>query len=242
MVFAGPSSPASTDSDTESVGKAAFCPIFPGMVSAGPSSPASTDSGTETGGKEGKLVMKSGQNSDQLRRKAMRGLSASLLGFMYLENKKRKLDYNAKLSDFRLAKLGLAGGNTHVTTHLYVKSDVYGFRVVLLEMLTGLQALDLERPSSQQNLVEWARPLCCDKGKLRKIMYARLEGQYPLKAATQAAELILKCLEGDSKARPLMDEVLVALERIDNIRERKKEAKASTSSRPSSHQHHHNHH
>ncbi|KAL0431055.1 UNVERIFIED_CONTAM: putative serine/threonine-protein kinase PIX13, partial [Sesamum radiatum] len=43
--------------------------------------------------------------------------------------------------------------------HLYVKSDVYGFGVVLLEMLTGLRALDTRRPSGQHNLVDWLKPL-----------------------------------------------------------------------------------
>lgn len=137
---------------------------------------------------------------------------------------------------------GYAAPEYIATGHLYVKSDVYGFGVVLLEMLTGLQTLDQNRPGGQQNLVEWARPSLRDKRKLRKIMDPRLEGRYPFKAATQAAEVILKCLEGDPKARPSMDEVLVTLERIHAIRE-KKEAKASTLSRPSSHQqHHHNHH
>ncbi|XP_039170197.1 probable serine/threonine-protein kinase PBL11 [Eucalyptus grandis] len=142
-------------------------------------------------------------------------------------------------TDIGLAKLGLAGGNSHVTTrvigtygyaapeyiatgHLYVKSDLYGFGVVLLEMLTGLQALDNTRPSGQQNLVEWARPSLRDKRKLRKIMDSRLERRYPLKAATQAAELILKCLEGDPNVRPSTDEVLKTLEQINTIRVKKK--------------------
>ncbi|KAF8026312.1 hypothetical protein BT93_F2949 [Corymbia citriodora subsp. variegata] len=153
--------------------------------------------------------------------------------------------------DFRLAKPGPAGGNSHLTTrimgtygyaapeyiatgHLYVKSDVYGFGVVLLEMLTGLQVLNHNRRNGQQNLVEWTRPSLHDSRKLRKIMDPRLKGRYPLKAATEAAKLILKCLVGDPKERPSMDEVLATLEHIDTIREEKKETKASASSRPSS--------
>ncbi|KAK3442064.1 hypothetical protein EUGRSUZ_B02299 [Eucalyptus grandis] len=50
MVFAGPSSPASIDSDTKIVGKTGSCPLLPRMVFAGPSSPASTNSDTKSGG------------------------------------------------------------------------------------------------------------------------------------------------------------------------------------------------
>ncbi|KAL3736452.1 hypothetical protein ACJRO7_025406 [Eucalyptus globulus] len=162
-------------------------------------------------------------------------------------------------SDFGLAKLGPADRNSHVTTrvmgtygyaapeyiatgHLYVKSDVFGFGVVLLEMLTGSRVFDRTRPSGQQNLVEWARPLLHDKRKQRKIMDPILKGRYPLKAATQAAKLILKCLEADPKARPSMEEVLATLENINTIWEKNQETKAGASSRPSSYQHHHNHH
>ncbi|KAK7293504.1 hypothetical protein RJT34_16371 [Clitoria ternatea] len=54
---------------------------------------------------------------------------------------------------------------------------VYGFGVVLLEMLTGMRALDTKRPTGQQNLVEWVKP-CLSNKKLKTIMDAKIEGQY----------------------------------------------------------------
>ncbi|XWS26014.1 hypothetical protein CRYUN_Cryun27aG0117300 [Craigia yunnanensis] len=153
--------------------------------------------------------------------------------------------YNAKLSDFGMAKLGPINGNSHVTTrvmgtygyaapeyvatgHLYVKSDVYGFGVVLLEVLTGLRALDTNRPSGEYNLVEYAKNSLTEKRKLKKIMDPRLEEQYPLKAALQAGKLILNCLKSDPKNRPSMEEVLETLQKISAINEKPKESKAST--------------
>ncbi|NP_001234995.1 protein kinase [Glycine max] len=156
------------------------------------------------------------------------------------------LNFNAKISDFGLAKLGPSGGQSHVTTrvmgtygyaapeyiatgHLYVKSDVYGFGVVLLEILTGMRALDTKRPTGQQNLVEWTKPLLSSKKKLKTIMDAKIVGQYSPKAAFQAAQLTVKCLEHDPKQRPSMKEVLEGLEAIEAIHEKSKESKTRNS-------------
>ncbi|CAL5025954.1 unnamed protein product [Urochloa decumbens] len=149
-------------------------------------------------------------------------------------------NYNAKLSDFGLAKHGPTGGDSHVTTrvmgtygyaapeyvatgHLYVKSDVWGFGVVLLEMLTGLRALDTGRPAQQHNLVDWAKPYLADRRKLARLVDPRLEGQYPSKAALLAAQLTLRCLEGDPRSRPSMAEVVAALEEIEQIKVRRRD-------------------
>ncbi|KAG2241269.1 hypothetical protein Bca52824_096747 [Brassica carinata] len=151
-------------------------------------------------------------------------------------------NFNAKLSDFGLAKHGPINGYSHVTTrvmgtqgyaapeyvatgHLYVRSDVYGFGVVLLELLTGLRALDPNRPSAQHDLVEWAKPVLNQKKKIQKLMDPRLEHKYPLLAVSKTAALILRCLEADPKNRPPMDDVLRELEIVRTIRDEPKQEK-----------------
>ncbi|XP_047154241.1 probable serine/threonine-protein kinase PIX13 [Vigna umbellata] len=140
--------------------------------------------------------------------------------------------FNAKIADFGFAK-ELPGEDSHVITrtmgtrgyiapeyalmgHLSVKCDVYGFGVVLLEILTGMRALDKRRPTGQQNLVKWSKPCLSSEKKLKTIIDGKIEGQYSPKAALQAAQLALKCLEGDPHQRPSMEEVLEGLEAIED--------------------------
>ncbi|KAL3651863.1 hypothetical protein CASFOL_004865 [Castilleja foliolosa] len=154
--------------------------------------------------------------------------------------------YNAKISDFGLAKLGPSGGDTHVTTRVMgtngyaapeylATGDVYGFGVVLLEMLTGLRALDTRRPNGEQNLVDWKKPFLSQRRNLKAVMDTRIEGQYSTKAALQAAQLTLKCLEPEPRNRPSMKEVLDVLLQIAAM-ERPKRSK-SRSTHFSSHHH-----
>lgn len=158
--------------------------------------------------------------------------------------------YTAKISDFGLAKMGPSASQSHVTTrvmgtygyaapeyvatgHLYVKSDVYGFGVVLVEILTGLRALDTNRPSGRHNLVDWIKPYLSDKRKLKNIMDSRLEGKYPSKAALGIAHLALRCIESEHKHRPSMKEVVEILERIEASNEKPREPR-NRSTRPMS--------
>ncbi|GKD01131.1 concanavalin A-like lectin/glucanase [Tanacetum coccineum] len=144
-------------------------------------------------------------------------------------------EFNAKLGHFGLAKSGYEIGKSHVSTRVAgtlgyidphswdtgtsfsVKSDIYGFGVVMLETLTGLPVIDGNRPHDQHNLVEWASSILVDTRELSEIMDPRLEQNYPEESAFECAKLALRCLENNPKDRPSSEELLQSLEQINAL-------------------------
>ncbi|XVE76369.1 hypothetical protein DITRI_Ditri12bG0166900 [Diplodiscus trichospermus] len=148
-------------------------------------------------------------------------------------------NYNAKLSDFGLARDGPIGDRSHVSTrvmgtygyaapeylatgHLTAKSDIYSFGVVLIEILSGRRAVDKNRPTGEHNLVEWAKPYLTSKRRIFHVLDTRLQGQYSLNQAQKAANLALRCLAVKPKFRPIMDEVVTILEQLQVPRDMRK--------------------
>ncbi|KAH9784901.1 putative serine/threonine-protein kinase PBL26 [Citrus sinensis] len=137
-------------------------------------------------------------------------------------------EFNAKLSDFGLAKLGPIGDKTHVssrvmgtygycapeyqrTGQLTVKSDVYTFGVVLLELITGRRAIDTTRPTYEQNLVTWAQPFFKDPNRYPQLADPLLQGEFPVRGLNQAVAVSAMCVQEESSVRPLMSDVVSAL-------------------------------
>lgn len=81
-------------------------------------------------------------------------------------------------------------------------------------MLSGHKAVDKNRPSGEHNLVEWAKPYLANKRKIFRVLDNRLEGQYSMEAAFKATTLALRCLSAEAKFRPRMNEVVTALEQL----------------------------
>ncbi|XP_059666274.1 probable serine/threonine-protein kinase PBL10 [Cornus florida] len=149
-------------------------------------------------------------------------------------------DFNVKLSISESTKVGPLDNEIHVigykppeaaictddelayvspeyvdTGRATAKSDVYSFGVALLEILTGGQAFDKNRPPGECRLVEWIKPYLAGKGKtVVRVMDARIEGQYSVDAALRAATIVRECLETKPMLRPNMDEVVKALEQL----------------------------
>ncbi|KAH0660104.1 hypothetical protein KY289_028852 [Solanum tuberosum] len=145
-------------------------------------------------------------------------------------------DYNAKLSDFGLARDGPEGDQTHVSTrvmgtygyaapeyvmtgHLTMKSDVYSFGVVLLEILSGRKAMDKSQRMGEHNLVSWAKPYLGDKHHFWRIIDTRLRGKFSKKGALKCTEIASLCLRKNPKLRPQMSEIVEMLMRLPSTSE-----------------------
>ncbi|XP_031477357.1 receptor-like serine/threonine-protein kinase ALE2 isoform X3 [Nymphaea colorata] len=140
-------------------------------------------------------------------------------------------DFTPKVSDFGLARAAVEEGSEHISTrvmgtfgyvapeyamtgHLLVKSDVYSYGVVLLELLTGRKPVDMSQPQGQENLVAWARPLLTSKDGLEIIVDPALSGSYPFDTVAKVAAIASMCVQPEVSHRPFMGEVVQALKLV----------------------------
>ncbi|KAE8694084.1 potassium transporter family protein [Hibiscus syriacus] len=97
------------------------------------------------------------------------------------------------------------------------KSDVYGFGVFLLELVSGREASELPSSNSTENLVEWVQS-SQDYSNISSIIDPRLRlgSSFTAEGMEEFIKLTIRCLEPSSERRPTMGHVVTELERILN--------------------------
>ncbi|KAL2896438.1 hypothetical protein RDABS01_038222 [Bienertia sinuspersici] len=140
-------------------------------------------------------------------------------------------NHNAKLGDFGLAlrchiddfrlrstpPAGTIGylDPCYVTPdNLSTKTDVFSFGILLLEIISGRKAIDINH--SPPSVVDWAIPLI-RKGKLLAIYDPRIQPPKDPMVRKQLGVIAAKCVRSNRERRPSMKEVVEALDRLSKL-------------------------
>ncbi|XP_011004155.1 PREDICTED: probable LRR receptor-like serine/threonine-protein kinase At1g67720 [Populus euphratica] len=130
----------------------------------------------------------------------------------------------AKVADFGLSKLAVDGASHvssivrgtvgyldpeyYISQQLTDKSDVYSFGVILLELMSGQEAISNESFGVNcRNIVQWAK-LHIESGNIQGIIDPSLCGEYDIQSMWKIAEKALTCVQPHGHMRPSISEVL----------------------------------
>ncbi|KAF7149202.1 hypothetical protein RHSIM_Rhsim03G0241100 [Rhododendron simsii] len=140
-------------------------------------------------------------------------------------------NFEAKVADFGLAKFS-PDADTHISTRvmgtfgylapeyassgkLTDKSDVFSFGVMLLELITGRQPYDYSKSSTEDSLVDWARPLltrALEAGNFDALVDHWLQKDYNHNEMVRMVSCADSCVSHSARHRPRMSQVVRALE------------------------------
>eukprot|EP00257_Ricinus_communis_P008017 XP_002525187.2 probable LRR receptor-like serine/threonine-protein kinase At1g67720 [Ricinus communis] len=130
----------------------------------------------------------------------------------------------AKVSDFGLSKLALDGASHvssvvrgtvgyldpeyYISQQLTDKSDVYSFGVILLELMSGKEAISNEFGTNCRNIVQWAK-LHIESGDIQGVIDSSFDDdEYDIQSMWKIAEKALMCVQPHGHMRPSISEVL----------------------------------
>ncbi|XP_047310405.1 probable LRR receptor-like serine/threonine-protein kinase At1g05700 [Impatiens glandulifera] len=133
--------------------------------------------------------------------------------------------FEAKVADFGLSKTIPVEGNNYVSTvvvgtpgyvdpEYYVtnrvteKSDVYGFGIVLLEIVTGKSAVS--RRQGNAHIIQWVGGMI-STADANQIADNRLRGDFDTNCLWKLVELAMACVSRESARRPNMSQVVMEL-------------------------------
>ncbi|THU56377.1 hypothetical protein C4D60_Mb11t16630 [Musa balbisiana] len=106
--------------------------------------------------------------------------------------------WNPKVSDFGLAKL-LGSERNYVTTRVM---GTFGFGVLIMEIISGRNPVDYNRPTGEVNLIEWIKTMVSNRNSEETFF----------KGIEKGSLVALRCIDPDSQKRPKMGHVIHMLE------------------------------
>lgn len=117
-------------------------------------------------------------------------------------------DAHTHISTVAAGTLGYLDPEYHATFQLTVKTDVYSFGIVLLEIITGQPPVIMEPQTV--HLPNWVRRKIA-KGSINDVVDKRLLDQYDASSLQSVIDLAMNCVESAAIDRPTMAEVVSRL-------------------------------